>query len=186
MRWRLACTVVALTLVAACSEPPDKERHQAEGALEAARAASADLYAPEPFQDAVADLKKYDEAVAQRDYRQALNHALEARDRAYEAVKEAGNNRAEQRSQAERLIQDLGPLVTNATAKLTGAQGRPVGPAADRLRAARDAGTAALQETRTRMANQDYPGVIARATPVIAALRKELPGSEPAPVKKKK
>src|SRR5258708_7676149 len=98
-----ALVLLASFLTAGCSEPPDKERQQAEGALEAARAAAADVYAPTEFQDAQASLKKYDDAVAQRDYRLALNDALEARDRAYEAVKQAGNKKSELRSQTDRL-----------------------------------------------------------------------------------
>jgi hypothetical protein len=183
---RLLGAMIAVLALAACSEPPDKERQQAEGALEAARAAGADVYAPTEFQDAVSDLKKYDDAVAQRDYRQALNHALEARDRAYEAVKQAGNNKAQARSQADRLVEDLQELVTTAAAKLSASAGRPTGPAAERLRAARDAGTAALQEARTRQAKQDYQRISATLTPVIAALHRELPGSEPQAPRRKK
>jgi hypothetical protein len=77
--------------------------------LEAARAAGADVYAPIEFRDAQASLKKYDDAVAQRDYRLALNDALEARDRAYEAVKQAGDKKAELRSQTDRLVQEPRP-----------------------------------------------------------------------------
>ncbi len=168
-----------------CSEPPDKERQQAEGALEAARAAGADVYAPVEFQDAQASLKKYADAVAQRDYRLALNEALEARDRAYEAVKQAGNKKAELRSQADRLAQDLQALIVTATIRLSSG-GRPVGPAAERLRASRDNGSKALQEARSQLTKQDYPGAIAGLTPVTEALRRELAGSEPAPARRKK
>jgi hypothetical protein len=180
----LACSVLLALLLTACSEPPDKERQQAEGALEAARAAGADVYAPTEFQDAQASLKKYDDAVAQRDFRQALNSALEARDRAYEAVKQAGNNKAEQRSRADRLTEDLSALVATATARLTA--GRPSGAATDRLRRARDASSKALQEARTRIGKQDYPNAIGRLMPAIDALRREVQGPEPAPVKRKK
>ena len=43
----LAC---ALLLCAACSEPPQKEIDRAQGAIDAARAAGADQYAPDDFQ----------------------------------------------------------------------------------------------------------------------------------------
>ena len=100
----IACVLLGALVLPGCSDPPEKERQQAEGALEAARAAGADVYAPIEFQDAQASLKKYDDAVAQRDYRLALNDALEARDRAYEAVKQAGDKKAELRSQTDRLV----------------------------------------------------------------------------------
>ena len=182
----LASAIAALVVLPACSEPPDKERQQAEGALEAARAASADTYAPTEFQEAQAALKKYDDAVAQRDYRLALNNALEARDRAYDAVKKAGNQKAELRSQSDRLTQDLETLFAAAGARLTSTAGRPVGPAADRLRSARDAGNKALQEARTRTAKQDYPGAVEKLKPAVEALQRELPGSAPAPPRKKR
>ena len=70
--------------------------------MAAARAADAAIYAPEGLQAAEAALQKYDEAVAQRDYRQALNLAIEARDKAYEAAKQAGDAKAAARSQAEQ------------------------------------------------------------------------------------
>ena len=184
IRQLVGCAVVAL-LLTACSEPPDKERQQAEGALEAARAAGADVYAPAEFQDAQASLKKYDDAVAQRDYRQALNSALEARNSAYEAVKQASNKKAEQRSHADRLVEDLSELVATATARLT-TTGRPVGSAAERLREARDAGNASLQEARARVAKQDYPAAISGLRPAVDALRREVQGSEPAAAKRKK
>jgi hypothetical protein len=42
---------------AACTSPPDKEMNQARGALEAARAAGADRYAPDEYKAAVAALR---------------------------------------------------------------------------------------------------------------------------------
>jgi len=177
--------LLAASPLAGCSEPPDKERQQAEGALEAARAAGADVYAPAEFQDAQASLKKYDDAVAQRDYRLALNDALEARNIAYEAVKHAGNKKSELRSQTDRLLQDLETLVITAGVRLSGPASRPGAPA-ERLRGARDAGNRALQEARSRSEKQDYPGAIETLTPAVEALRRELPGSEPAPPRRKK
>jgi hypothetical protein len=170
--------------IAACSEPPDKERQQALGALEAARAAGAETYAPVEFQAVQAALQQYEEAVALRDYRLALNHALEARDLAYEAARQAADRKAELRSQSERLAADLDALVTTATARLTG-RGRVGGAAGTRLRRARDAGETALQEARTRAAQQDYPGAIDRLTPAIDALHGELPESAPTATNRK-
>ena len=105
MSRRFVPAVLALVVLGACSEPPNKERQQAEARVAAARAADAAIYAPEGLQAAEAALQKYDEAVAQRDYRQALNLALEARDQAYEAAKQAGDAKdaaAEPGRQADR------------------------------------------------------------------------------------
>lgn len=171
----LACAVA----VVACSEPPVKERHQAEGALAAARAADAATYAAETLQAAEASLAKYDEAVAQHDYRQALNAALAARDQAYEAAKEASNRKAEARSQSEALFNELETLQTTATARLSATVGRPIGAAAERLRAALKPVPDTLQKARALLARQDYAGAIRELTPVVTALRKELPARAP-------
>ena len=71
----------------ACGEPPDKEMHQAQGAIDAARAAGADTYAPDEFKAAVDALARAQDAVAQRDYRLALNNALDSRERAQNAAR---------------------------------------------------------------------------------------------------
>lgn len=186
IRLRVAACLVLGLLLPACAEPPEKEHQQAIGALEAARAAGAETYAPAEFQDAQAALKSYATAVAQRDYRQALNNALEARDLAYDAAKQAGNKKAEQRSQSERLAVELEALVTNATARLTATNNRPAGAAGARLRADRDAGHAALQEAGTRSGRQDYPGAVATLTPAIENLRRDMAALQPGPAKKKK
>ena len=67
-------------LIVACGEPPNKELHQAQGAIDAARAAGAAVYAPEELKGAVDALTHAQEAVGQRDYRLALNHALDSRE----------------------------------------------------------------------------------------------------------
>jgi hypothetical protein len=183
---RLAgCLLLGFALVA-CSEPPDKEHHQAVGAVEAARAAGAETYAPAEFTDAQSALAKYDESVAQHDYRQALNNALEARNLAYDAAKQAGNKKAELRSEADRLAAHLEALVAAADARLSAAAGRPTGAAAARLRANRDAGRTAMQKARTRSEQQDYPGAIALLTPAVEKLSREPAASEPPVVRKKK
>jgi len=116
---RLAC-VVALALTAACGEPPNKEMDQAEGAIEAARAAGADQYAVEEFAAAQQALQEAVEAVAARDYRLALGHALDSRDQAQNAARVAADTRERLRGELERSLaetatrlvqvrQDLGP-----------------------------------------------------------------------------
>jgi hypothetical protein len=175
--WQRCGVVIAFAVATlSCSEPPLKEFHQAEGALTAARAADAATYAPETLQAAEAALAKYDTAVTQHDYRQALNAALAARDQAYEAAKEASNKKAEARSRAETLIKQLETLNATGTARLSAAN-RPTGAAADRLRAALRPVPDAMQEARARMDRQDYTGTAQQLTPVVTALEKELPAT---------
>jgi hypothetical protein len=166
---------LALSTGLACSSPPDKERGQAEGAIEAARAAAADVYAPADLAAAVAALAQYDAAVAQKDYRQALNAALNARDRAYEAAGRASSAKAEARGRAEQLIQSLDTLSLSITQRIAGtAMPRITGAGAQRLRPAVAAASVALQEARTAIAAENYPGAVGELEAALAALQKEL------------
>ena len=181
--------IVAAIAVATgrCSAPPDQERHQAEGALTAARAADAATYAPEELKAAETAFAQYDAAVAARDYRLALSLALAARDGAYDAVRRASDEKAAARGQAIQLLAELDALTKAAHARLGGTAGpRPTGAAAERLRGALRPAASALQEARARVNRQDYRGAIASVRPVLDLLRKAMPtnaspASRPAP-----
>lgn len=164
-----------LTVASACSTPPDKERGQAEGAIAAARAASAEVYAADELRAAEAALTRYDEAVAQKDYRQALNSALDARDRAYEAVRRASTAKADARARAEQLAQSLETLMETVSQRLAGTvTPRITGASAQRMKKAIAASTKALQEARTAIAAEQYPVAITGLEAADAALQKEL------------
>jgi hypothetical protein len=94
---------------------------QAQGAIDAARAAGADRYASEQYQGAVKALENAHAAVAQRDYRLALNHALDSRDRAQNAAKEAASQQAVLRSGAERRLGQVTALLDQARKRLASA-----------------------------------------------------------------
>ena len=176
MRARAVLWVVLL-LASACSDPPTKERDRAEGALAAARAADAAIYAPEEMNAAIAALQKYDAAVAQRDYRLALSLALDAFNGANDAAKRAGNEKAAARSRAEALAAELDALLKTAAARLAGtAMPRLTGPTADRVRQHLPTATAALQEARTRIGASDYRGAAALIAPIVEQFRADLGG----------
>src|SRR3954468_9202775 len=103
-RLTLSLAVVAAVSSAACGDPPEKEMQQAQGAIDTARAAGADQYARDEFAAAEEALKKARDAVQERDYRQALNSALDARERAQTAAKESVNHKATARADAERAL----------------------------------------------------------------------------------
>lgn len=171
----IAVLLASLTLLAACSQPPEKERGQAEGAIAAARAASADVYAADELRAAEAALTQYDAAVAQGDYRQALNAALEARDRAYQAVTHASTAKAEARGKAESLVTSLESLAVMIDLRLSGAATpRITGAGAQRLREAMTAASTALQEARTAIDAGDYARAIPKLEAALAALQKEF------------
>jgi hypothetical protein len=171
----LLILLVGVSLLAACSHPPEKERGQAEGAIAAARAASAETYAPDDLRAAEAALADYDTAVAQGDFRQALNAALTARDLAYEAVSRAGTARAEARGRAERLVTALEALAENIERRLSGATTpRITGTGAQRLRLAVAAASSSMQEARTAIEAERYPVAIVNLEAALAALQTEF------------
>jgi len=95
---------------------------QAQGAIDAARAAGADRYATEQYNEAVKALENANTAVTQRDYRLALNHALDSRDRAQNAAKEAGVQQGVLRSGAERRLGQVTAQLDQARRRLQAAE----------------------------------------------------------------
>lgn len=108
--------------------------NQAQGAIDAARAAG--------------------------DYRQALNHALDSRERAQNAAKMAVDGRADARGQAGRVIAEVATLLSRAHAQLKDPgtrrlnRGVLLGPRATVATAER-----MLQEARSALKTEDYVAV---------------------------
>jgi glutathione S-transferase len=131
--------------------------NQAQGAIDAARAAGADTFAADEFRAAVDALARSEEAVQAGDYRQALSHALDSRERAQNAAKMAVDSRAYARGDAERAIAEVATLLARADARLKD-------PAVTRLprgtlsgpRATIGSTATALQEARSALAKEDY------------------------------
>ena len=109
-------------LFVACATPPTREMDQAQGSIDAARAAGADRYATEQYEAAVKALQSAHDAVGQRDYRLALNYALDSRDRAQRAAKEAASQQAVLRSAAERRLGQVTASLDQAKQRLGAAE----------------------------------------------------------------
>ncbi len=173
-------------LIVACSEPPNKELHQAQGAIDAARAAGAAIYAPEELKGAVDALTRAQDAVGQRDYRLALNNALDSRERAQAAAKRAADERAAARSDAERLLADTTAAISVASVRLRAAEDADT-PAQGTatLRAAIETARNATEAAGNALAKQDYLGArqqlqgVSRA--VAAAVESVPPPPPPTP-----
>ena len=118
----VAALVWSLSFSAACATPPTREMDQAQGAIDAARAAGADRFAAEQYEAAVKALKSAQDAVGQRDYRLALNYALDSRDRAQRAAKEAASQQAVLRSAAERRLGEVTASLDRAEQQLKAAE----------------------------------------------------------------
>ena len=177
-RW-LPCVTVTLALVtAACGDPPDKEMQQAQGAIDAAKAAGADQYAHDELGAAEKALADANAAVNDRDYRLALNHALDAREHAQTAAKQAGDGKAAARADADRVLRDATQALEEARTRLKAAEAARVAPRtlADARRLIAD-GDATVQKARTAFQAGQYADVsdtIAGTTTRLLATARDL------------
>ena len=176
-------SLLALALfAAACGSPPSKELHQAQGAVDAARAAGADEYARDDYQAAVAALARAEQAVAQRDYRLALSQALDSREFAQSAAKLAASQKAQVRSEAERMLAQVTSIVAVAGERLTAAQAArtpraSLDPLSDAITSARTA----LDDAGKALAREDYLEARRRLEGVAVALNAALQALPAAP-----
>ena len=168
---RRLALAVSLFCLAGCAEPPSKEMHQAQGAIDAARAAGADQYAADEFKAAVDALAQADVAVAARDYRLALSHALDSRERAQSAARSAVDARAKARGDAERALAEATALVDRTDLRLKQPEvaklnRRVLTPVQTAVTTAQST----LQEARAALEKEDY----ARVRDVTAAVSREI------------
>ena len=170
-RFLLSLAVLAAVAGTACGDPPDKEMQQAQSAIDTARAGGADQYAHDEFAAAEDALRRSHEAVTQRDYRQALNTALDARERAQTATKEAADRKTSAKTEATKLLADADAALHEARARLKTAESAHA-PARAVLagRRAIDAGETAVQKARAAMEKGDYLGAIEAGRDVPAHL----------------
>jgi len=166
---------VASILLSSCATPPTAEMDRAQGAIDAARAAGAEQYASGEYSAATSALASANEAVAARDYRLALNYALESHEHAQNAAREAADTKARMRAEVERAIADITALVADGQAR-TAAAGRAgsarrlLTPATDALAAA----SASLQKAGEAVAAGDYLAANAALEGVKEATEKAL------------
>jgi hypothetical protein len=181
-RARAAALIVLVSLCApsgACGEPPEKEMQLAQGAIDAARATGGDEYAHEEFTAAVDALKHAHEAADDRDYRQALNFALDARERAQLSAKEASDNKAAARVDADRALAQANATLGVAQKRLADLEGARV-PAkllAD-SRKQLEASERRVQEARAAFDRGDFPAATTAATASSQALSSLVSGVE--------
>ena len=167
---RLLAIGLLLLVSAGCSGPPQKELDQARTAVDAARTAGAEQYAATEFTAAAASLQKAHAAVDQRDYRQALNYALDSRQRATEAERMASTGKARAKTAVEALYGDvstrLNRLQTAVRAAETAASSKILRASQATLRDAR----ANLQKASAAISAGNY----AEATKTLTEVREKV------------
>ena len=119
----LAVIMAAFLSSTACGgDPPNKELQEAQAAITAAETAGADQYAHEEFSAARDALARAHAAVTERDYRLALNHALDSRDRAQHATKDATDQRIAARAAADHTLTTTSTALAELKVKLKAAE----------------------------------------------------------------
>lgn len=170
------CTILsAVVLFAACSEPPRKEIDRAQQAIDTARRAGAEQYAPETFSAATAALQQSNQAVEQRDYRLALSLAVDASDRAQDAARAATDSKAKARTNTESALNTANALLMQLQARVKVAEearvpARELAPARVTLKDAERT----LQKARALLAAEDYTAAKAAVTGLDEQIRSEI------------
>lgn len=170
------CTIMsAVVLFAACSEPPRKEIDRAQEAIDTARRAGAEQYAPETFAAATAALQQSNQAVDQRDYRLALSLAVDASDRAQEAARAAADRKARARTETEAALNSANALVMQLQARVKVAEqarvpARELSPARVTLKDAEGI----LQKARALLATEGYVAARAAVSGLEEQIRSEI------------
>lgn len=187
-RCGIVCLLLASLLAAACADPPNKEMDQAQGAIDAARAAGAERYASGEYMAAVDALRLAHDAVADGDYRLALNYALESRERAQNAARDAADTRARVRSEVERAMAAVDAGLARAEAQLAAADPKVPRPAREEAEQALARIRSDVQEAGTAMAADDYlaaqpllDGKTEQIDEVIASLEQAAVAQTPRP-----
>jgi hypothetical protein len=170
LRWLSALLLV--TVLTGCAEPPNKEMNQAQGAIDAARAAGADRYASSELAAAVDSLERSEAAVTQNDYRLALSLAIESRERAQAAANVAADTRAKARGAAERIVTEANSMLTQVRDKWNDeALGKLPRRTASDTRDTFAAAEKSMQEARAALEREEYDQATSRARAVSTQIR---------------
>ncbi len=170
----LVCAWLAVFLTA-CATPPTKEMREAQDAIDAARAAGAEQYAPTEYTAAVALLDQAHEAVEAGDSRLALGHALDAREQAQAASTKAASQKAVARREAGRALDAVAADIEELDHQLEAAQAAriPAGQMAE-SRMAQAAMETAVQEARATLAKEEYLAAREAAEQLAAQVRQAI------------
>lgn len=95
--------LILIVLIAGCVYKPYREIDEAKATLEEARKASADIYAPEEFNNAVDFLNKALEEMEREDYIAAKASALSAKNFAEMALKKAEKEKSKRKGKGEEI-----------------------------------------------------------------------------------
>jgi hypothetical protein len=145
---------------------------QAQGAIDAARAAGADAYAHDELAAAQQSLTNARDAVEARDYRLALNYALDSGARARSAAKQAADGKAALADLAVRTLTEADTALREATTTLrTAERSRVAASILTRARRTISTTGTAVQKARATIGQGNYQGVASGLAKPIADIR---------------
>lgn len=128
--------VLSLALVfVGCAQPPEEEINAAQAALDGAKRAEADIYAPEAYSAAKQALDDSRSKVEQKDFEGAKASALRAKEQADQAKSLADAAKPKVRDEAQALVARLTPVLSDAKSAAGNApQGKGADEDLDQLR----------------------------------------------------
>ena len=142
--------------------------------MAAARTPDAQTYAADELAAAEAALVSYDAAVAERDYRQALSRALDAREKAVNVARVAADRKAQFRVQADSLLAECNAVLSLLRTRLTATgASRPTAAQLARLRQATRTKPAQIRAAEALISQQEYKQAVAALTPILQSLRQD-------------
>ena len=168
----MAALVVSIVAVA-CGTPPTKEMDLARQAIGAARSVRAEQYAPTELAAAQTAIDKSTAAVSNRDFKLALNHALDSHERAKTASSVATGAHRERRARLDASLSRVTATLASArTTVAAAARVRANRRVAGRAEATLDTVNTDLQKARALVSEDDLDGadlVLNRVSAGIAA-----------------
>lgn len=159
------CLIMGLTLVAVgCAKPPTQELDAAKAALDAAKAAEAEVYAPDTYRSASNAMSEANTKVEQKDYEGAKASAIQTKELADRAKSEANTNKQQIRDEAQALINRIAPGINDARTSLNNApRGKGADSDLDQLNADLSQADANLSSARSSLNGGKFKDALSQA-----------------------
>jgi len=159
-----ACSILVLVLlISGCAKPPTEEIEAAKAAIEGAKGAEADVYAPNDFRAAQSALADAEAKVTDKQYELAKTSALQAKEKADAAKAAAGPNKAKAKAEAERLLTEAKAAVAEVKGMIENA---PKKADLGTLTADLEQVEQGLAEAEAAYNREDYKGAASKAAAI--------------------
>ena len=157
--------VLSLALVfVGCAQPPEEEINAAQAALDGAKKAEADIYAPEAYAAAKQSLDDSRSKVEQEDYEGAKASALRAKEQADQAKSLADAAKPKVRDEAQALVARLTPVLSDTKSAAGNApQGKGADEDLDQLRSDLGQAEASLSSAQNSLAAGKFKDALDQA-----------------------